>query len=583
MVAFLMVGALPMLASAYLAATIVSSSFESAIQKWLAETSLYFLRDFSESQSEAALLGDFILAKNRWFDSPSTIGQRQFIQLLKQMHYEIITLYDQNDHIVFSSLPVDRIQSIPLSDAGWLFRVDAGGESKLAIGGVTQGHVNGQKYRLVIASWFNKDYLTHLDDVASLELSFYYNSNGEYLRFVSSLPGATATETQLPQAIVDRLGQGEAAVYDPESEDGKFRGLYTPLRDSERRLVGVLFCGLKVTATVGMAIRRQNLFFLIFTVGVLLSLGSALALSRRLTTPLRRLSKAVRAVTGGDYGQKVIVTGNDEVAQLSTAFNDMTGQLEGLRRREAELRRSERFSALGEMAAGMAHEIRNPLGIIKTSAQLVRKDPDSAQNEALLGYVVEQVTRIDNSIRNFLAVAKPSPPHLSQHQPVAILERLARFIAPEMESRGITLEMGRQNTSVPVMCDENQIFQACLNLVLNASEAIGASEAMEPPGEAIRPGGYITLACEVIGREVVMRFTDNGPGVPGELSEMIFNPFFTTKAEGSGLGLAKVVAIMEAHQGWVEYVSPPEGGAEFRLILPRMDEDTHEPQNSDRR
>jgi signal transduction histidine kinase len=268
------------------------------------------------------------------------------------------------------------------------------------------------------------------------------------------------------------------------------------------------------------------------------------------------LATGVRAITAGDFGQRVGVQGQDEVAELATAFNVMAMRLGQLHELEAQLRRRDRLSALGEVAVGIAHEVRNPLGIIKTSTELVQKKAALPHSEAkLLNYVIDEVHRIDNLIKEFLAFAKPTPPVLKPMRPREAVERVARFAEPELQRRNIALHIVNRAPEAIVEGDENQIFQACLNLILNAADAM--------PG-----GGSLTIAFREDGEQLCIDFTDTGHGISVELQERIFNPFFTTKEKGTGLGLAKVFAVMESHRGRVELKSAPGEGATFTLIMP---------------
>jgi signal transduction histidine kinase len=239
----------------------------------------------------------------------------------------------------------------------------------------------------------------------------------------------------------------------------------------------------------------------------------------------------------------------------------MASELEAARAREAELRRKERLSTLGEAAMVIAHEVRNPLGIIKTSSDLVRARAKLApKEEQLLDYVTEEVHRIDNLLTEVLDFAHPKEPRRSLFPLREVVDRIQGFVAPEMARKGLTLKIEDDSSRARVSADRDQIYEAVLNLVLNATDAIAH-------------GGRVTVRLTASARNVSIDVADNGPGVRPELRGRIFNPFFTTKAKGTGLGLAKVATVVEAHHGTVECLEEPGGGACFRMTLERAPDD----------
>ena len=247
---------------------------------------------------------------------------------------------------------------------------------------------------------------------------------------------------------------------------------------------------------------------------------------------------------------------------------------------QAEARRSERLAALGQLSAGLAHEIRNPLGVIKGSAEMLTQKLQASDELAseLAGYISTEVNRLSALVTEFLDFARPlhAEPHPADL--IALLDRVLQIVAERFAGKQLT---GRQETGKSVRVerhyasglplvplDESLCEQAFLNLVQNAYEA------MEDHGGRLRVEVRPTTQNDCEGVE--LRLADTGPGVPEELREEIFNPFVTTKKTGVGLGLSIVSKIVDGHHGSIHVENAPEGGAVFTLFFPL--EETGEPQ-----
>jgi two-component system sensor histidine kinase HydH len=157
-----------------------------------------------------------------------------------------------------------------------------------------------------------------------------------------------------------------------------------------------------------------------------------------------------------------------------------------------------------------------------------------------------------------LDFAHPKEPRRSVFAPRELIDRIQGFLSPEFARKGLTLAIGDKSGDARVSADRDQIYEAVLNLVINAMDAVTR-------------GGHVTVRLAADARTVSIDVADNGPGVKAELRGRIFNPFFTTKAKGTGLGLAKVATVVEAHRGTVECLEEPGGGACFRIILERVE------------
>jgi signal transduction histidine kinase len=233
-----------------------------------------------------------------------------------------------------------------------------------------------------------------------------------------------------------------------------------------------------------------------------------------------------------------------------------------LQQAQAEARRSERLAALGQLSAGLAHEIRNPLGVMKGSAEMLNqklRETDALASE-LAGYISGEVDRLSALVNRFLDFARPLHTEVYPQEVAALVDRALQSVAQRWRGGKVSIEREYQESLPLVPLDESLCEQALLNLVQNAYEAMGSQ------GGTLRVG---VLAAQSNGRRgVEIRLQDTGPGVPAALREQIFNPFVTTKQAGVGLGLSIVAKIVEEHHGSIRVESAPSGGACFVIFFP---------------
>lgn len=246
-----------------------------------------------------------------------------------------------------------------------------------------------------------------------------------------------------------------------------------------------------------------------------------------------------------------------------------------LERAQAEARRSERLAALGQLSAGLAHEIRNPLGIIKGSAEVLSQKVQTSEPLAaeLAGYISSEVNRLSALVSRFLDFARPLRIETRACSVPEIVDRALRAVAANWSGAEIKVERRYERELQPAAVDENLCEQVFVNLIQNAYDA------MNENGGKLRIA--ITGATRGERRGLEVRVQDSGPGIPAHLRDQIFNPFFTTKKSGVGLGLAIVSKIVDEHRGSIEIadserlgVGPTGGetGACFVIFLPLADQ-----------
>jgi signal transduction histidine kinase len=231
-----------------------------------------------------------------------------------------------------------------------------------------------------------------------------------------------------------------------------------------------------------------------------------------------------------------------------------------LKQAQEEARRAERLAALGQLSAGLAHEIRNPLGVIKGSAELLTQKLQAANPLAqeLAGYIYTEVNRVSALVSRFLDFARPSQLDLGPTDLTALVERCLKTVAEQGACARVKVQRDFAPALPQVMLDQDLCEQVFTNLFMNACEAMGEE------------GGDLKVRIRRAAEEnaVTVEVEDSGPGVSPEMKEQIFNPFVTTKKSGVGLGLAIVSKIVDAHGGSVKLISAPNHGACFRVTFP---------------
>lgn len=298
-------------------------------------------------------------------------------------------------------------------------------------------------------------------------------------------------------------------------------------------------------------------------VGVL-ALGTVLSagLARRFTRPIRDLDHALRRLSDGDLDVTVDVNGKHEVGRLQTAFNAMARRLSKSRELEKELHRREKLTALGRLAAGVAHDVRNPLHSIQLTLDHLgdagRPTDTSPAREFDRGVrlIRTEIERLDRLVENFLCFARADGRRTETVDVGALLADVANFVAKEAQRRGLVIAVEAQTSGLVLAANPESLRSALLNLVLNGFEAMSA-------------GGTLTMRGRTEGDSIVVEVEDTGRGIALEEQERVFEFGYTTRADGHGLGLAMVHQIVvEEHGGRVGLASAPGVGTRVRIELP---------------
>jgi signal transduction histidine kinase len=285
-------------------------------------------------------------------------------------------------------------------------------------------------------------------------------------------------------------------------------------------------------------------------------LGSWL-IARSLARPIKDLTGAMAVVGAGRLDHPIMPSSKDEIGELAVAFGRMT---DNLRQSRAALVQSEKLASIGEMAAAVAHGLRNPLASLRAAAQLVRKHPDAPTAREHLDAIVEEVDRLDRRISHLLSFSRPAPFHPLQESVARLVDSLLPAFSQLLRERHIELELNLPSTVPEVRVDPMQLEQALVEVVSNALDAM-------PAGGRLRIGARVDGSGGAHSGYVTIEVADTGPGIPDHVLPSVCEPFFTTRQEGTGLGLAIAKRYVEQNGGRLEIDSRP-GGTTVQIHLP---------------
>ncbi|HUQ30969.1 MAG TPA: ATP-binding protein [Pyrinomonadaceae bacterium] len=285
---------------------------------------------------------------------------------------------------------------------------------------------------------------------------------------------------------------------------------------------------------------------------------------RTISRPVRRLTEAAVEVAGGDYGTEVALESNDEMGLLAASFNEMSrkmaADIEQLRQLNEHLIRTEKLAAAGTLAAGVAHEVNNPLASISSLIQMLQvRHAADAETSEMLRLISAQIARITQVLRDMMDFARTRQPERTPLDINHVIEASLRLASFDKAFQRLKLSTATDPDAPPVNADRDQLQQVFLNLLLNARDA------MPEGGEILVTTRYDPLAVEII-----IEIRDTGTGIAPEHLQHIFDPFFTTKptGTGTGLGLAVCYGIITAHDGRIEISTNDGRGTCVRVTLP---------------
>jgi signal transduction histidine kinase len=293
----------------------------------------------------------------------------------------------------------------------------------------------------------------------------------------------------------------------------------------------------------------------------------ALVLTRIITKPVGTFIKSMRTISEGDLSQKIEVSSPDEFGQMADSFNRMAHSLSEskvkLKETFEELAQKQKLAALGELSARVAHEIKNPLGIIRGSAQIIVDGKTSLEIKEEVGrFIVEETDKLNHTVMDILNYAQPRMRELVAVDLSSLIKDNRMLWEKAAAEKGkISLQLRLAEGLPEVNADRDLVLRALLNIVMNACEAA------EDGGE---------VAINTFSKDtnwIAVSVLDNGPGIDGPGMDKIFEPFFTTKKNGTGLGLSIVRSIVESHNGRVTAENREEGGTSVTIYFPLVNAD----------
>ena len=331
-------------------------------------------------------------------------------------------------------------------------------------------------------------------------------------------------------------------------------------------VAAVLLNGLLLFVLVSLSLAEgeRHVIITVAAAGALLiCVAVIMVLAVSVRRPMLELQDKIARVRLGDMEACVnFADRNDEIGDLGRDFNDMVAQLKASREEiqrlhQTQMSRAEHFATLGELAAGLAHEIRNPLAGIAGVIEIVSRDlPPQSAARSVIKDAKEEALQINRILTELLEIARPKPPQFRVSDLSATAEHAVMFARQQAITKRIMVELEITETIPPVDHDPNQINQVLLNLLLNAIQS------MDKPGT-------IRVLLEQDEEETVrIVVSDEGKGIPPEHLPNIFRPFFTTKGHGTGLGLSLARRIVESHGGHIDATSEVGKGTQFTIRLP---------------
>ncbi len=292
---------------------------------------------------------------------------------------------------------------------------------------------------------------------------------------------------------------------------------------------------------------------ILLTIIIIIAIVLAFWISARIANPIQQLTVYSRRI-GEDLDHSMQnIDGNLEVNELNSAFNRMIADL---RQSREHLVRVSKLAAVGEMAAMLAHEVRTPLGIMRSSAQMLsRQSYMDERGREMLDYMLQECDRINDLVSNLLESARPREPVFAPYEIDKLITHVIELVHNEAEKKNIRIEFHSKQNLETITCDRDQFIQVLLNLIMNAIQNI-------------TDNGHILITATASEQQALISIEDDGPGIAIEQRQRILEPFVSQRTGGVGLGLPIVQEILQMHQGKLSISDSQLGGAQFQITIP---------------
>jgi len=399
---------------------------------------------------------------------------------------------------------------------------------------------------------------------------------------VLNTDGSRAISTRVSAEVADAvLSRNETFSGKAFVVNDWYLSSYTPIKNAENGTIGILYVGVLERPYKDSLLQSLQIFLGLVVFGVLFVGYLSLRIAERISAPISRLAEAAKRVGEGDYEMKVdLGERNDEIGRFARDFNNMVKEIreshlamttwtevleekveertKALKSIQDQLVQTEKLAGIGRLAAGVAHEINNPLTGILTNSSLMLEDlPDEDPRKDDLKVIVDETLRCRKIVKGLLDFARQSPPQKQLVSLNGVIEDVITLVRNQANFRNIKISLQLDGTIPQIYADRDQIRQVVLNIVLNAADAMPGGGEFHIRSSGYADDGFIELS-----------FRDTGEGIPRDVQEKLFEPFVTTKKSGTGLGLSIAYGIIERHKGKIAVDSTPGKGTTFRIILP---------------
>lgn len=391
---------------------------------------------------------------------------------------------------------------------------------------------------------------------------------------VKNQDGSRAIGTRVMEEVYDQVViKGEPWIGRAYVVNNWYITAYEPIKNINHKIIGILYVGILEQKYVDIEQQTVLVFLTITLVAALISMILSYWISRRISVPIQKLVSASGEVARGNLNAKVEVKSSDEFGELANTFNSMASALKERDEKLKEFTRSkimesERLAIIGQLAAGVAHELNNPLqGIVTYSHLLLETMPNEEWSKGNLEKIVTQANRCKDIVRGLLDFSRQRKPNKTLYDVNKVLRECVSLLENQALFHNIQIKEALDPKLPMTVIDPSQIERVFMNIIINAAEA------MDGKGQLA-----LTTRLDPVEHFIDVKFTDTGPGITKENLERIFSPFFTTKdaGHGVGLGLAISYGIVREHKGTILVESEVGKGTTFTVRIPVTEEESLE-------